>query len=124
MIDWRPSMKFLVDVNASGATVTLLEELGYDVTQVVTVDGRMSDEAILQWALGEARIVVTTDQDFEEMIWRAQKAHCGVLRLENVPRAARKQLLVDTLAQYGKELAAGAIVVATTRKVRVRWPFR
>lgn len=86
-------MKFLVDVNASGATVTLLEELGYDVAQVITVDGRMSDEAILQWALGEARIVVTTDQDFEEMIWREQKAHCGVLRLENVPRATRKQLL-------------------------------
>ncbi|MCB0127901.1 MAG: DUF5615 family PIN-like protein [Caldilineaceae bacterium] len=117
-------MKFLADVNASGATVTLLEELGYDVAQVVTVDGRMRDEAILQWALDEARIVITTDQDFEEMIWREQRAHCGVLRLENVPRAVRKQLLVDTLTQYGKELAAGAIVIATTRKVRVRWSLR
>lgn len=45
-------MKFLADVNASGATVTLLEELGYDVAQVVTVDGRMSDDTILQ---GEER---------------------------------------------------------------------
>ena len=46
-------MKFLVDVNASGATVTLLEELGHDVTQVVMVDERMADAAILQWALAE-----------------------------------------------------------------------
>ena len=95
LIDWRRSMKFLVDVNASGATVTLLTTLGHDVAQVITVDERMSDDAILQWALTEDRIAVTTDQDFEEMIWREQKNHCGVLRLENLPRAARKVLLED-----------------------------
>lgn len=124
LIDWRRSMKFLVDVNASGATVTLLTTLGHDVAQVITVNERMSDEAILQWALTEGRIVVTTDQDFEEMVWREQKHHCGVLRLENLPRTARQVLLEETLTQYGEELAAGAIVIATTRKVRVRWPFR
>lgn len=82
-------MKFLVDVNAGGAIVRLLENSGHEVAQVVTVDGRMDDESILQWALTEQRIIITTDQDFEEMIWREQKPHCGVLRLENVPRAAR-----------------------------------
>ena len=60
-------MRFLVDVNASGTTVSLLQQLGHDVALVLTVDGRMSDEAILQWTLAEKRIVVTTDQDFEEM---------------------------------------------------------
>jgi predicted nuclease of predicted toxin-antitoxin system len=117
-------MKFLVDVNASGAVVTLLETLGHDVAQAVTVDERMSDDAILQWALDETRVIVTTDQDFEEMIWREQRAHCGVLRLENLPRVARKILLTETLAAHEADLAAGAIVIATSRKIRVRWPFR
>jgi len=117
-------MKFLVDVNASGATVALLLEQGHDVIEVATRDERMADDAILQWALTENRIIVTTDQDFEEMIWREQKTHCGLLRLENLPRAARKVLLEETLAHYGTSLQAGAIVIATTRKIRVRWPFR
>jgi predicted nuclease of predicted toxin-antitoxin system len=117
-------MKFLVDVNASGAIVTLLKVLGHDVAQVVAIDERMSDDAILQWALTEGRIILTTDQDFEEMIWRERRAHYGVLRLENLPRAARRALLEETLAHHGQALEAGAIVIATTRKVRVRWPFR
>jgi len=29
---------------------------------------------------------------FEEMIWRQGKSHCGVLRLENLPRSERKAL--------------------------------
>lgn len=102
----------------------MLRSMGHDVVEVVTVDARMDDEEILRWAQTEMRIIITTDQDFEEMIWREQKTHCGLLRLENLPRSARKQLLVETLATYSTDLETGAIVIATTRKTRVRRPFR
>ncbi len=75
-------------------------------------------DGILAWAVRESRIIVTTDLDFEEMIWLAARPQGGVLRLENVPRAARQQLLASTLAEYGTELAEGAI--ATGRHIRVR----
>ena len=113
-------MKFLVDVNASGAVVQWLEAQGHDVAQVLTRDERMKDDHILQWAVREERIIITTDQDFEEMIWREGKLHHGVLRLENLPRAARIALLVDTLAQHSTALAEGAIVIAMSRKIRIR----
>ncbi len=115
-------MKFLVDVNASGAVARWLVEMGHDVAQVTEKDPRMRDEAILSWAIQEERIIITTDQDFEEMIWRAGKAHCGVLRLENVPRAERRALLEDVLAYHSQELESGAIVIAQSRKVRIRKP--
>jgi len=70
----------------------------------------------------ERRAIVTTDLDFEEMIWLEARAHCGVLRLENLPRAARRQLLESVLAHHGNELADGAIVIATRRHIRVRRP--
>ncbi len=63
-------MKFLVDVNASGAVARWLVGRGHDVVQVAEKDPRMRDEEILSWAINEQRIIVTTDQDFEEMIWR------------------------------------------------------
>ena len=39
----------------------------------------MTDLAILRWAVDEQRVIVTTDNDFEEMIWRQGRRHCGVL---------------------------------------------
>jgi predicted nuclease of predicted toxin-antitoxin system len=66
-------MKFLADVNASGALARGLLEHGVDVLRVADVDPRMEDPKILQWACREKRIVVTTDQDFEKMIWREKR---------------------------------------------------
>ena len=113
-------MKFLTDVNASGALAVWLKELGHDIVRVAEQDARMGDDAILAWALREQRIIVTTDEDFEAMIWREAKPHCGVLRLENVPRARRRALLEYVLSHHSLDLATGAIVIAESRKIRIR----
>lgn len=116
-------MNFLLDVNASGSLAGWLIELGHDVVQVGSKDPRMSDDEILSWAIRESRIIVTTDKDFEEMIWRQGKSHCGVLRLENMPRAERKALLFDVLDRHNQDLESGAIVIALSTKFRVRKPI-
>ena len=115
-------MKFLLDVNTSGSLAGWLIERGHDVIQVRDVDARMTDDKVLQWALQEERIIITTDQDFEEMIWRENKQHKGVLRIENLPRGERLSLLEYVMRQHGSDLAAGAIVIASSRKIRVRKP--
>jgi len=115
-------MKFLLDVNASGIVARWLINMGHDVARVAEKDPRMRDEEILTWAVNERRIIVTTDQDFEEMIWRERKPHCGVLRLENLPRAKRKALLEDVLARHSQDLETGAIVIALSTKIRIRKP--
>jgi len=113
-------MKFLIDVNASGALANWLIEQRHDVAKVADKNPKMSDERILRWALLEDRIIVTTDKDFEEMIWRQKKPHRGILRLENLPRKERIKLLRDTLVHHGHDLESGAIVIASTSKYRVR----
>ena len=113
-------MDFLLDVNASGAVARWLIDRGHNVAEVGQKDPRMSDDEILSWAVRERRIIVTTDNDFEEMIWRQGKSHCGVLRLENLPRSQRKALVHDVLDRHSKDLESGAIVIALSRKFRVR----
>jgi predicted nuclease of predicted toxin-antitoxin system len=113
-------MKFLLDVNASGSLMDWLVSWGHDVIQVADQDPRMRDEEIRCWAIHEQRIIITTDRDFEEMIWREGKEHCGVLRLENLPRSARRALLVDVLHHHHQDLVSGAIVIAQSSKIRVR----
>lgn len=54
------------------------------------------------------------------MIWQEKKPHEGVLRLENLPRAERLSLLEYVLEHHTDDLASGAIVIASSRKIRVR----
>ncbi len=113
-------MNFLLDVNASGAVSKWLIKRGHDVVEVGLKDPKMSDREILDWAVKEKRIIITTDNDFEEMIWRQGRPHCGVLRLENLPRPERIMLLSDVIELYSRDLESGAIVIALSNKFRVR----
>lgn len=115
-------MNFLLDVNASGVIARWLIQRGHDVAEVGHKDPRMSDDEILKWAVRERRIIITTDNDFEELIWRQGKPHCGVLRLENLPRTERIDLLRDVLDRHSNDLESGAIVIALSTKFRVRKP--
>ena len=48
-------MKFLLDVNASGALARWLSDRGHDVLLVADKDPKMSDDRVLQWAMQENR---------------------------------------------------------------------
>ncbi|MBG1269591.1 DUF5615 family PIN-like protein [Nostoc sp. WHI] len=113
-------MKFLIDVNASRALGNWLQDIGHEVVYVSDTDPEMRDEHILEWAVMEQRIIMTTDNDFEQMIWQQRKRHCGVLRLENLPREARKVLLIDALKLHSEDLLNGRIVIAMKNKFRIR----
>lgn len=113
-------MKFLIDVNASYTLGNWLKEMGHDVIYVSDTNPKMTDEDILEWAVAEDRIIVTTDNDFEQIIWQQKKVHSGILRLENLPRTERKALLLDALTLHVQDLLDRSIVIATTNKFRIR----
>lgn len=54
------------------------------------------------------------------MIWLQGRQHCGVLRLENLPRSERMALFQDVLSSWGQDLEAGAVVIASKQKIRIR----
>lgn len=116
-------MKFLLDVNASGSLARWLWDHGYEALLAADVDPGMEDRKILEWALREKRIIITTHQDFEEMIWREKKSHEGVLRLENLPRLERLSLLAYVFNHYSQDMESGAVIIASSRKIRIRKPI-
>ena len=107
-------MRFLLDVNAGGSISEWLKERGHDVVQVRDYD------PTLAWAVEEERIIITTDKDFEAIIWKERRSHKGVLRLENLPRKERLELMADIFEEYSHELQEGRIIVATRNKIRIR----
>jgi uncharacterized protein (DUF433 family) len=86
----RISVAMILELLAKGATS---EEILEDYPELEPEDLR----AVL-------RVIVTTDNDFEQMIWLNKKSHCGILRLENLPRAEREALLTDALKSHSQDL--------------------
>ena len=58
-------------------------------------DPRMPDDQVLEWATKEKLIIITTDKDFETMIWREGRKFFGLVRLENLPRIERNALVPE-----------------------------
>ncbi len=113
-------MRFLVDACGGYTVAEELRVQGHDVIFIGTTDPRLEDELILQRAVRERRIIITTDKDFEELVYKQGHSHHGILRLANVRIAPRLSLLHAALSRHGSELGPGVIVIAQPGKIRVR----
>jgi predicted nuclease of predicted toxin-antitoxin system len=69
-------------------------------------------------AAREQRVLVTIDTDFGRMLYGGAK-HAGLLRLPDVPAAARIELLADVLLRHGEELGAGGVVTVKNGRIRI-----
>jgi predicted nuclease of predicted toxin-antitoxin system len=92
-------MRFLADENFPGAAVQALRAAGHDVTWVQEAAAGSKDEAVLQRAQDEARILITFDKDFGELAFRrGLPASSGVILLRiTTPSAALSLLLPDNI---------------------------
>ena len=73
-------MRFLANANFPGAAVSVLKAAGHDVVWVRIATPGASNPEVLAWAAREARILLTFDKDFGELVrGSALPATCGVV---------------------------------------------
>jgi predicted nuclease of predicted toxin-antitoxin system len=114
-------MKFLVDECAGTSVAECLRDEGHDIVVVAEVMPQADDEQILEYAVSEARILVTNDKDFGEMIYRGGRAHRGVLllRLQDERSENKVRITKIVLVRMGERLR-NRYTVATEAGIRVR----
>lgn len=114
-------MQFVVDESTGAAVTAFLRGLGHDVLAVAEAMPQASDENILARAVLDARIVVTNDKDFGELVFRDRKTHAGIvlLRLEDESPDNRVAVMQAVLQQHAAQLP-GRFVVATEKHIRIR----
>ena len=117
-------MRFLLDQNQSPHLVAALTAAGHDALHVRDLAmSQATDRAILEYALHDQRIVLSSDTDFGELLAMSNAALPSVvlLRRQGERRAAQiAALVLANLDAVSDDLAAGAIVVLETDRVRVR----
>lgn len=114
-------MKILADENFPAPVVATLRESGVDVLSVRTEMPGATDEAVLQRAQREQRIVATFDKDFGELAFRfGLPATCGILlfRLDMKSPDQVKRRVLESIAQ--QLIYAGNFTVIEESRIRVR----
>lgn len=112
-------MRFLVDENTGVVVSRWLRSLGHEVFSVYEEARGIDDDKIIQKAFDENWILITSDKDFGEKVYREQYPHRGIifLRLEN-ERSANKVAVLQRFLENYHDRAAGNFVVVTERRVR------
>ena len=112
-------MRFLVDECAGPNVADWLRSQGHEVFSVYELARGIDDDSIVKKAFDENWILVTSDKDFGEQVYRYGKAHHGMvlLRLNDERPKAKIEALRRLLKAYADRLPE-QFVVLTEKGVR------
>lgn len=111
-------MKSLVD-ESTGKKLANLLAARYDVLFVGDILKGAIDEAVLEFAEKEERILITDDKDFGRLIFMLEKPSSGVIFLRTSTTDAEKRfkILVEVLRMLDVK---GKFVIVREDRVRIR----
>jgi predicted nuclease of predicted toxin-antitoxin system len=77
-------MKFLLDENIGKVVAGFLKQLNHEVFRVRKISPGIADPQVLNLSIDKDAILITSNKDFGELIFREGQHHCGIifLRLE------------------------------------------
>ncbi len=114
-------MRLLADESCDFAVVRALRAAGHDVRAVAEAIPSAGDEAVLELAAREKRILLTEDKDFGQWVYAHRRATAGVILLRYPVKARRTMpMAVVRVIQRHAEGLAGCFVVVQPARVRIR----
>ena len=112
-------MKFLIDRCVGRLLADWLRQQGHDVVESSELGPDPGDRVLLDWAANNARILVTIDTDFGELIFLENLPHTGVVRLPDVSSRERQLLMQDLLTRHKSDLEDAAIITVRGGRIRI-----
>ena len=113
-------MKFLVDECVGTSVADWLKNNNIDAVSIYDELQGTDDYTVLRKALLENRILITSDKDFGEMIFKNKEQHCGVLLLRlSDERPSNKIYVIRQVLQHHSHDLFGNFVVATEKTIRI-----
>jgi len=116
-------MRLFCDQNITLETIAYLRDLDHDVLSTRDVGlSRVDDDAVLNYAIREKRILLTFNADFSDIRAFPVGVHSGIIRLriKRQDSESLHPLLACALRSlHGKDLA-GRLVTVKTSSIRIR----
>ena len=112
-------MRFLVDRCAGRRLTEWLARQGHDALDARDVGPDPGDRALLERAVSENRILITTDKDFGELIHLHGTRHTGLIRLPDVRMTERIALVGHVLQYHGQAIEERAMITIRSGRIRI-----
>lgn len=116
-------MNFLLDMGLSPRTAAFLRNQNFDAIHLREQGlQRLSDEAIVQKALSEQRVILTHDLDFGRIVSLSKHQYPSVVtfRLSVMQADVVHRYLQEVIYRFSSELMNGALISVTDLAMRVR----
>ncbi|BBD67296.1 hypothetical protein NIES4072_54110 [Nostoc commune NIES-4072] len=109
-------MKFLADENLDRQIVERLRLDGHETLYVVEMEPGIPDDEVLNLANNEGAILLTSDKDFGELVFRLRRIATGVvlIRLFGLSANDRAEIVANAINQHADELLGAFTVISRT----------
>ena len=116
-------MNLLADESVDRQIVERLRRDGHHVLYVAELDPGIADDIVLERATNANALLVTSDKDFGELIYRQGRLSSGVLlvRLAGL-RPENKAATVSAAVERHTAELLGAFTVVSASAIRIRRP--
>ncbi len=114
-------MKFLTDESVDFPVIQFLRQQGFDVRAVSEEFPSKDDGFVLEAASKDDRVLITSDKDFGELVYRLKQLSKGVilLRVEELYPVEKAELLMNVIRDKKDELL-NAFTVIRKNLIRIR----
>lgn|SRR3990167_4333865 len=101
--------------------VARLRREGHEVLYVADMDPGIPDETILERANQNNALLLTTDKDYGELIFRQNRISAGVLllRLAGLSQIEKARIVSSIIRDHSNELSQ-SFTVASPGRIRIR----
>lgn len=95
-------MKFLLDENIGKGIARFLEKLGHPASRIRLISPGLEDYAVLELSVSKDFILITSDKDFGELIFKEKQLTTGVifLRLEDESSENKIKAIKKVFSEY------------------------
>jgi predicted nuclease of predicted toxin-antitoxin system len=114
-------VRFLADEGVDRPIVDRLRSEGHEVEAIAELDPGLPDTAVLELARRPGFLLLTSDKDFGELVFRQRRLTGGVvlLRLAGLAPERKAEVVSACIAEHGHEMPS-AFAVLTARSLRIR----
>lgn len=114
-------MKWVADENVDSSIVEALRKSGHEVWYVAEEAVGIEDDEVLQRAANDNALLITSDKDFGDLVFRQGRTSAGVLllRLAGAPPSEKAQVVANAVRNFQDDLIS-AFSVLTRTALRIR----
>lgn len=114
-------MNFLADEGVDKPIVEILRQDGYSVLYIAEMQPGISDDIVLDIANQQGALLLTTDKDFGELVFRLSRLAKGVvlIRLAGLSPQKKAEIVASAIKQHLAELTE-AFTVILPGSIRIR----